>query len=42
MLHESGNTFGALLIDSNGNVVPVTATGGSATIDGIRFIATPQ
>jgi hypothetical protein len=42
MLHESGNTFGALIIDSNGNVVPLTATGGSATIDGIRFIATPQ
>jgi hypothetical protein len=42
MLHESGNTFGALIIDFNGNVVPLTTTGGTATLDGIRFIATPQ
>jgi hypothetical protein len=42
MLHESANTFGALIIDFNGNVVPLTATGGSATLDGIRFIATPK
>lgn len=42
IVHEIGNTLGVLLINTDGSVVPQTLTGGTVTLDGVRFIATPQ